>query len=537
MRHIVDMFSQRRYSLVPRSSPRRLLVVERPVWLICIAFAVMGVAKDLWLRLIRWLLNAGGAFVLLLAVGCASYGVTVGAAHAVGNKTAMLLGMATFIVALMAMMASETPDEDARLVLSIPVLLTTPIWSVPSLLLFGLAAAMAGLVLSLAVLCIPLALVGGVMGLGGSLYGWWRKRFRGVTLRCTQGACTFRDVQLAYLCPGCHTRYTYLLPSHFGLLSHRCSCGGRLPTITALGREQLTTCCPACGHTWMHGTEARPEFFLALVGGVATGKTCFLTMMVQALMDLNNARCERTIDRDGHDTRYGTLKQGRLPPPTQRGVPEAVVLSLADAGNAGARWYLYDASGEEYSTLERPQEEEFVFFRDLSGIVLLVDPLSLPRVRPQLDLRDPGIWHISHGSETPLEDVVASLCYNVRRFLKYGRSGRTYVPLAVVINKADIPEVCHRLRMTADRGQDRSEHDICRQALVDWGAGREVATLEHEFVSIRYFSCSTLGRIPDNSGRPFRSDGILDPLRWLAGRENAGRKTAFLHRLLDGGGA
>jgi len=379
-----------------------------------------------------------------------------------------------------------------------------------------------GLWMALLPMCLTISLIGGVLALGSSVYLWWRKRFCGVTLRCVKGSCRFRDVKLAYRCPGCGELYKYLLPNHFGLLYHRCSCGCRMPAIPALGRERLTKCCPECEHIWAQSEEARRELFVALVGGVSTGKTCYLTMSVQALIDQQRTTLERESDRDTHMAKYGILQQGRLLPPTQEGVPEAVVLSLDGKKNIGSRLYLYDASGEEYSRVERGIQEEFVFFRDLSGVILLVDPLGLPKLRQQLDAGDSDVLRLSKSSETPLEDVVASLRRNVRKFLKYGRSGRTHVPLAVVINKADVPEVNYRLgRATIENvGGEQSEHSICRQALVEWGAGSEVSALEHEFASIRYFSCSTLGRVPDGSSRPFVPNGVLSPFAFLLGESS-----------------
>jgi hypothetical protein len=180
-------------------------------------------------------------------------------------------------------------------------------------------------------------------------------------------------------------------------------------------------------------------------------------MMIEAMIDDEHASFESESDRDAHVARYGMLQQGRLLPRTERGVPGAVVLRLNAPKGKGSRLYLYDASGEEYSTAERLPREECVFFRDLSGLILLVDPSCLPRLRQQLDASDPSLGHVSHGSETPFEDVVASLCRNVRKFLNRWRSRRTSVPLAVVINKADITEVRQRLDVEAVRKTDGEE--------------------------------------------------------------------------------
>ena len=129
-------------------------------------------------------------------------------------------------------------------------------------------------------------------------------------------------------------------------------------------------------------------------------------------------------------------------------------------------------------------------------------------------------------STAALEDVVASLRRNVRRFLWCGRSGRKDVPVAVVVNKADVPVVSERLgprtakRALGDGNRPYREipQETARDALEYWGAGSELAALESSFSRIAYFSCSSLGRTPDTSRRPFVAEGVVAPLLWLLGQ-------------------
>jgi hypothetical protein len=402
----------------------------------------------------------------------------------------------------------------------------------PIVLLFLFVFAATAVLSTISLAAVPIGVVFMSVGL---LYSAWRKS-HGITVRCTKGECMsgqshFRDLEIQYVCPGgCGTRYGYLMPSHLGLLFHHCTCGARLPAarflrnrITKNGtrvEETMQKVCPK-GHPWGIASDALPSHFICVVGGTSTGKTCFMTMVTQGLID--RAKCRIEADGARHGSRYNTLRQGRLLPPTQRGVPEAIVLHLHVKN--GSRLYLYDAAGEEYSRVERSSKEEFVFFQDLTGLILLIDPVGLPGLREDIGGQHGISWESSKASETPLEDVVASLRRNVRRFLKHGRSGRTRIPLAVVINKADIPEVSRRVGIDAIRqaSAKTTEHDLCRKALQDWGAMREVESLDAEFAIIRYFSCSTLGRVPDDSGRPFVPDRVLQSLAWLMSSSSAER--------------
>jgi hypothetical protein len=249
------------------------------------------------------------------------------------------------------------------------------------------------------------------------------------------------------------------------------------------------------------------------------GKTSYLAMAVQALLDGGNrdlpvrASFESRSDELEHSERLGALSAGCRLPATQRGIPDALVLRLQRDPRQDERLYLYDASGEEYIGLERESGAEMTFFQDVSGILLMVDPLGLARshlpVSEGVSEDDP-----SGASLIPLRLVVGTLCRNVRRFLRYGYGGLTEIPLAVVITKADCPEVAGRIGAGANRPQD-ADHDACRRALIEWGAGDQVVAIERDFAAVRYFSCSALGRTPDHTGKPFVAWNVLPPLLWL----------------------
>jgi len=235
-------------------------------------------------------------------------------------------------------------------------------------------------------------------------------------------------------------------------------------------------------------------------------------------------RLESEYDAAEHRARAAMLAEGKKLPPTQRGVPDALVARFDEPQKHQSRLYLYDAAGEEYAGMERESAQELVFFHDLTGLILLVDPLSLPRLGDQGRAGDGAQWEACQVSQVPLRVIVSSLSRNVRRFLRCGRSGRRDIPVAVVVNKVDFPIVSARIGAEAIRqasaaspsaAGDDTEHRLCREALMEWGAENEVVALESDFSRIRYFSCSSLGRPPDESGRPFVADRVLPPLFWL----------------------
>lgn len=527
---------------------RRLWIVEKPLWLFG------RFTKRMW-HLIRWIWGAILRFLNRDAVSLAilgGYAVTVSVTVSTWPPSrdwlglhrpldTVLVGVAALWGLMFLVWLHERIQEQALRFL--PALLSSPFWLPLLLALFSLGFAAALVLLAVSLCLTPIAGLAVVLGV---LYSWWRSR-HGITLRCTRGECYanrrhFRDLEVRYLCPKCGTPYPLLIPNHFGFVYHECTCGGRIPALRSWRNriiqdgkpleQALRRQCPH-GHDWGIGSDPLFTHFVAVVGGTSAGKTCYMTMVVQEF--LRSASFESTEDQTRHEDNFRFLQQGRRLRPTQVGVPQATVLRLRPtpaAGGREARLYLYDAAGEECSRVERKPEEEFAFFHDLNSIILVIDPLGLPKLKDRLPQARELDWEEAGISPTPLEDVIAGLKRNIRRFLRYSQAGRSTLPLAVVISKCDAPFVRESVGTQAIQaaGGDAHEDELCRKALVAWGAEDQVLTLAQEFPTVRFFSCSPLGRVPDPGSRvPFIGERVRPPLQWLLETQAAPRSSFALN--------
>lgn len=534
------------HMLSGKAGPDRLWIVEKPIWF-CYrrTIALWSGARRVWTDLLGFFDREVVSWLLLAVyaiVGAACLHPWLGVQRAIDG---VILAVFLFWAMMLAAFAHANLQEQMLRVLpAFPVWFPLLVGSFAVLLLVTVAMFLGSLLL------LPLALLAMLLGL---ICSWWRAR-HGVTVRCTKGECRsgrrfFRDLQIRYVCPGhCGARYGFLVPSHLGLFYHDCTCGARLPAWGRLRRRPigngktlestLEKVCPN-GHPWGIGSEALPSHFIAMVGGPSTGKTCFLTMALELILCARHGRAdlaaswENPQDAADHGGRIGILSQGKKLPATQRGIPDALTLRLM-RNRREERLYLYDAAGEEFTSMERGLSEELIFFQDLNGVILLIDPLALPKVQPQVRARAGSHWEALQVSQVPLGVIVSNLRRNVRRFLEMGRSGRHDVPVAVVLGKADFPVVAGRIMPTGTAGPGggcsaeetaRTAHRLCRETLIDWGAENEVVALEADFRRLRYFGCSSLGRTPDDSGRPFVAEGVLAPLFWLLDRQDEGHNS------------
>jgi hypothetical protein len=515
---------------------RRLWIVEKPLWWFGRQTAKLWRwAAGIWSGVLKFLRHESTSLAILCLY-------SVGGAISLFRWPASRewLGLYRLIdVALLAIfflwavMFLVWTHKDVRenLIRWLPAVLSSPLWIWPFLVALVVMAALSAAMLAGSLLVTP---VGGVAMLAGLAHVWWRRR-RGITLPCTYSDCLFGDLDLRYLCPDCGTGYACLIPSHLGLLYHKCSCGTRLPALRWLRRrraKQLKLVCPR-NHPLELRDDALPARFVALAGGTSAGKTCYLEAVVAALLDpvpgaqpppspFSGATPE-CVPADWEDH----LPKGQTPRPTQNVQREATVLRFAEEARSEWRLFLFDPSGEIFSALQ-----DLPFFVRLTGIMVLVDPLGLPGLR-HLKTKYQQLCKVS---STSVDTVFATLRKNVSRYLRYGRSRRIEVPVAVVIAKTDIPEVADVVGRPAIEAAEeagiKTEHDLCKGALIKWGMDAEIVNLEKKFSRVRYFSCSALGRIPYDENQPedrdaYHGDRVLPPLLWLLNQEvSGGTKTA-----------
>ena len=314
-----------------------------------------------------------------------------------------------------------------------------------------------------------------------------------------------------------------LQPNFYGVFYHSCrnpdGTEVKLPTLDFRGRKKLDRICGGCKRPLIFSSFGElAEKPIAIVGGPMAGKTVFLCQAVDQLLDCLGKLPGSRVQIDS-DTQWQELEGNmqRL----QRGQVLAKTVNQTMAFGLSARlsrrWrhllYLYDAPGEDFLTMQRLGQKQS--FQHTSGIILLVDPFSLPGLASH---RDKSMSQVV--SEVPLQQVVETLLAGVNTLLVKQPTDTCNVPLAVVINKVDALPVAELPFLSALQTGSEAGTEACRQALDRLGANRILPALEHKFTKIKFFSCSALGRMPDpDNASPFQPLGVTEPFLWLLGLE------------------
>ena len=340
--------------------------------------------------------------------------------------------------------------------------------------------------------------------------------WRGIFYTCPSRDCGYRGLPI-YVCAGCGHGNRRLWPNLYGLLWHRCvACDRRLPALDMLGRRKLGRRCGGCEMplAGRHAGKAR-ERLVAIVGGPGSGKTNYLLMTVNEILD-GRGGARRSIAGEIDDPaqaeafhhEWRKLEQG-VPASKTSEVIRALLL-YAKVGRSRCQLYLYDAPGEEFGTIGSMTKQQY--FHLLDGFLLLVDPCGFEQVRSACG---------SQAAALPLQDVVTSVLVTASAGAPVVRGGKLKPRLAVVLSKADLAPVRTELGSINDESGASAER--CRQAIVRWGGEHVLRAIEHRFESVEYFACSPLGRSADaERGTPFTGKGVLEPLEWVLTGTRAG---------------
>lgn len=348
--------------------------------------------------------------------------------------------------------------------------------------------------------------------------------YRRITYRCPYDDCAYSGLPI-HVC-SCGQRYNDLKPSFYGIFHHVCrhldKTEAKLPTMDFLGRNKLPRLCGACGRPLIFSSMGElAERPIAIVGGPSSGKTLFLRQATRRLRDYlgtmrgSTVRIDSKVQERELENDFKLLDRGMVLEKTSGDVMRAFGLAVRIRRRFRYLLYLFDAPGEHFLAMEQFGRKQAI--QHIAAIILLVDPFSLPALsehgrRLSTELKP---------SETPFQRIVDVLINGVNMMLVRQPTDRCNIPLAVVISKGDaFPEedfpFLSNLYSDNEHAVDEAFHTRCKQALEKLGAERSIYALEQKFSNVRYFACTTLGRMPDRrNNSPFKAEGVISPFLWL----------------------
>jgi hypothetical protein len=386
---------------------------------------------------------------------------------------------------------------------AIASVLTGLLWVV--VLLPVLAGVLAGLAVSVLAWHVALAVAGGLLA-GGQAFAIVIRRSIEATLRSQRRTtsrcprCYAVTVTPSYLCTntGCLVMHRDLTPGPLGIFRRRCACQTTIPSTVRQGGKHLVAVCQSCRRELPKGSGTRQIMFLPVIGAVASGKTQYLSGALVSIADrVNAAGGELTpispVSRSFLKAAEAAVTTGRRVAKTPwddrpEGLPFRLTLGAVDK-----EVQLMDAAGEAFADEDRSRA--LVYFDTADVIMLMLDPLALPKVTPLYNSSDlAGSVSVADGDPTR---AYASV---VER-LKSDGVDLTSKHLGVVVTKADI---VHELM--GDDVLDAGDGGAVRRWLSNRGLDDFVATIENDFGTVGYFAIDSYSqREPDDPLHPLNA--------------------------------
>ena len=343
---------------------------------------------------------------------------------------------------------------------------------------------------------------------------------------CPNPECQAPFLIPVYECPKCGAKHTKLVPGRYGIFKRTCECGAKLPTTFLNGRGKLKAYCPTCG-VGLSGDTASRQYAFPVVGGPSVGKTCYINMTINQLMTQVaparnwDIKFMTESDEKDHALAMKALNQGIRLNKTELNALTAYQMMLKlPKEKIGRRIYVYDISGEKFSTSSDIQNNQAYSYAD--GFIFIIDPLTINQFVMEIeDQLDPATYG---ASSKDFDDILNIMLINLEKMFGLKDKDTLKRNLAVVINKVDIPTLEEKVGETAvqqylaDNAETcKSSMDardaVCRNFLMDYGAGNFVRTAEAKFKTVRYFTCSALGH--NHEGKPYEGKNVVDPMMWL----------------------
>ena len=307
-----------------------------------------------------------------------------------------------------------------------------------------------------------------------------------------------------------------------------------------------TRICPTCHSTLPSTIADYEDYIFAIIGAKDTGKSHFISILIERINnEIGNVyNCflqpgdDSTIRRYKENF-YNPLFKNKVALNVTRSASEddevnkplLYTLSINGEGVLGKKVItlaFFDTAGEDLND-ELNMIKHNRYICNSSGIICLLDPLQLEKVREQLQGQNTDVDLPSANPETGVNEVLMRTTNMIRNTLGIEMKKKITIPMALSFSKIDAIQplldpsshLNQKSKHTNQNGFDIVDFENINnemEGLVrEWSRGNIPQLLEHNYKVFAYFGVSALGHDPGPSKVikdivPYR---VEDPFLWL----------------------
>ena len=346
--------------------------------------------------------------------------------------------------------------------------------------------------------------------------------------------------EVLYACPDCGQVST---PNPFEREPIKCKtsgCGG-LATIRK---------CPKCDQEIPKMALETPNLPFSIVGVSNSGKTNYITVMLQELGRVPGLRlalgAQNKDTREHQQENYRNIYELHVrPEATAAGESMPQIWYIKNLqkrhGNEVPTYTftIFDGAGEDHENNLDPSSTVCRYINASEAIILALDPLILPSIR-RGGVVDPTVMKNSlagsEGESKNAVDVVNSVANYIKAARGIKHTKMLKIPVAVVLTKFDTILTHNALAPNAlikspsltlnngkiNMGEIKQVDEEIRNWLYDIGEGSFIDAIESNFQEFYFFGVSSYGAPPKNDvdlSDEIRPHRVLDPILWLFKRK------------------
>jgi hypothetical protein len=361
-------------------------------------------------------------------------------------------------------------------------------------------------------------------------YSWLYAHIWHISYDCPH-PCYRREPLPIFLCSQCPAEHRWLRPNIYGIWSHRCQCTTKLCTIEHFGRSKLIRICPNCRNPLNGDIGQGSNIHLPIIGGPSAGKTHYITAALDALICNYTAMYNYRFSFIDHrhelnfQANVRQLAHGQSLAATPEITPPAYTLKMNVPDVPVPKiMYIYDAAGEAYNANEQTHLQ--TYYRYVHGLIFIIDPCAITPFRLKYEQQINAISSYLRPCASEIMQVHDRMMLQLEKTRGLRKQRRYQIPIAVVVTKVDALGLEHEIGAEAARNLMHNDHSymtegeaihkLVQDFLRGYGQSDLLRNLEYHFSTVRYFSCSSLGRLPvQTDSSNFIPMRVLDPLAWL----------------------
>ena len=375
-----------------------------------------------------------------------------------------------------------------------------------------------------------------------------KQKIHEVDFACQDEKCTDEDrVYIEYWDVAARNRPTVTTGPAPGRLSFIKPKMAAKTNCRTCSKETRTRLCRTCHSVLPHTISDYEDIIIAVIGAKSSGKSHYIGILINeinkaignAYHSILQSENDETIERYKNAFRNPLYKDKVLldvtpSAQTDPSVRKPLLYTMKfniDSKIKVVTLSLFDTAGEDLKA-QADMEKHTKYLIHSAGIICLVDPLQIDRVREEVADKDPGMSLPIADPNAEPSDLITRTTKLIRQGLNLKEEVIIKTPIAVSFSKVDAIKSLLDVTSSLQNESRHTETNMfniadfeavnseMRSLVQAWTEGNLTNLLQLNYQNHAYFGLSALGHAPKGKLETIEPYRVEDPFLWLLWKNN-----------------